>query len=204
MPSNKKRVAEWRRRTKEKATIYKGGACIVCSYNRCAAAMDFHHLDEDQKSFSISHPGLCRAWLTIKAELDKCVLLCKCCHAEHHHGDLDLNAHLHKSPTVEEGDQALRDAGYDPYYALGMKVSFHEGTLHVTPKGPNTCVDCSVSITKGSTRCRTCAGYQRPTKITWPSISELKSRLASTSYSALARELGVSDNAIRKRLKNHQ
>lgn len=190
MPSNKRRVAEWRRRTKEKALLYKGGACIVCNYNRCPAAMDFHHLDEAQKSFTVGS-GLCHAWLRVKAELDKCVLLCNRCHAEHHHGDLDLSEHLHKSPTVEEGDQALRDAGHDPYYACPPKKSY-------------TCVDCSVTITKGSTRCRTCAGYQRPTKITWPSVSELKSRLASSSYSALARELGVSDNAIRKRLKNHQ
>jgi hypothetical protein len=202
--SNKQRVTAWRQQTKVKAVLYKGGACLVCNYDRCSAALDFHHLNEDQKNFNISLSGLCRAWLTIKAELDKCVLLCKCCHAEHHYGDLELSEHLHKNPTIEAGDQALRDAGYDPYYAQGMKVISRNGTLYITPKGPNTCLDCSVIIAKGSTRCRTCASYQQPTKITWPSIRELKSRIASSSYSAVARELGVSDNAVRKRIKNHQ
>lgn len=40
----------------------------------------------------------------------------------------------------------------------------------------------------------------RPTKINWPSDEELRERLSKSNYSALGRELGVSDNAIRKRL----
>lgn len=41
------------------------------------------------------------------------------------------------------------------------------------------------------------------TKIDWPTNEELLERLSKSNYSQLARELGVSDNAIRKRLRNH-
>lgn len=40
----------------------------------------------------------------------------------------------------------------------------------------------------------------RATKIDWPSNEELLDRLAKSNYSAVGRELGVSDNAVRKRL----
>lgn len=70
---------------KERAVKYKGGKCAECGYSRCLQALDFHHLDPSQKDFSIagSHN---RSWEKIKAELDKCICLCKNCHAEVHAG----------------------------------------------------------------------------------------------------------------------
>lgn len=44
--------------------------------------------------------------------------------------------------------------------------------------------------------------YVQPTKIDWPSDDELIDGIRSSSFLALSRELGVSDNAIRHRLKN--
>ena len=46
--------------------------------------------------------------------------------------------------------------------------------------------------------------YERTTKIVWPPVDELKLRLETTSYLALSRELGVSDSAIRKHIKNNK
>ena len=63
---------------------YKGGCCSVCGYNKCADALDFHHLDPTLKSFSISTNGHTRSWDVLKKELDKCVLLCANCHREEH------------------------------------------------------------------------------------------------------------------------
>lgn len=44
--------------------------------------------------------------------------------------------------------------------------------------------------------------FDRAKKIIWPSIEELSSRLSEVSYLQLAKELGISDNAIRKHIKN--
>lgn len=72
----------------------------------------------------------------------------------------------------------------------------------------NHCVDCGDGISTESTRCRRCAGKtfggDRGRRIEWPSLEDILKRLESTSYSAIARELGVSDNAIRKFIKREQ
>ena len=63
--------------------------CEHCKYNENAVAMDFHHLNRKEKSFSISrsaHYDL----LTLLREIDKCIILCANCHRLRHHNDLDL------------------------------------------------------------------------------------------------------------------
>ncbi len=60
---------------------YMGGRCLLCGYDRCHRALSFHHLDPTQKQFGVAGAH-CRAWSKIKAELNKCVCLCKNCHEE--------------------------------------------------------------------------------------------------------------------------
>lgn len=48
--------------------------------------MDFHHLDPSKKEFGIGSDKDLISKEQAKVELDKCVLLCKTCHAEVHVG----------------------------------------------------------------------------------------------------------------------
>ena len=80
--SNKNTV-EWQRHRKVEAINYKGGKCVKCGYNKYPGALDFHHLDPSKKDFSISRKKNC-SFDIIKPELDKCVLVCRNCHAELH------------------------------------------------------------------------------------------------------------------------
>jgi hypothetical protein len=64
-----------------------------------------------------------------------------------------------------------------------------------------TC-SCGEQVSKRGRLCPSCA-QRRRTKIIWPPVEELRDRVAQTSYSAVSRELGVSDNAVRKRIHNH-
>jgi DNA-binding transcriptional ArsR family regulator len=50
----KERVAEWRRRVKRRLVEEAGGSCVICGYDRCVAALHFHHLDPTAKSFALS------------------------------------------------------------------------------------------------------------------------------------------------------
>jgi hypothetical protein len=77
-------VANFRRQRKLDSIAYLGGKCEICGYNKYSGALDFHHKDPSQKSFSLSMGGLNRSWELTKAELDKCQLLCANCHREIH------------------------------------------------------------------------------------------------------------------------
>ena len=63
-----------------------------------------------------------------------------------------------------------------------------------------------ISHFRKGNQCRSCASKQtaaRYEKIVWPSTDEILSKLKSLSMRMLAKELGVSGNAIKKRLRNH-
>lgn len=77
-------VTKRRRTLRVKAIEYAGGKCMRCGYDRCMEALDFHHRDEQTKSFGISQNGLTRSWDKIREEVDKCILVCANCHRELH------------------------------------------------------------------------------------------------------------------------
>lgn len=67
-------------------------------------------------------------------------------------------------------------------------------------KKQRTCPGCGCVIARRSKHCVPCA--HRPfLKIDWPAPEELEARVRQSSFAAVARELGVSDNAVRKRLR---
>lgn len=76
----------FRRKRKEILVEYKGSKCEICGYNKCIASLEFHHLDPNEKDFTIgsSNNRLNRTLETDKKEADKCILLCSNCHREIH------------------------------------------------------------------------------------------------------------------------
>ena len=77
------KIAEHRRRIKRKAINYSGGKCLKCGYDRFDGALDFHHINPDEKDITISS-GCTRSWELIKKEVDKCIIVCSRCHIEIH------------------------------------------------------------------------------------------------------------------------
>jgi len=64
---------------------------------------------------------------------------------------------------------------------------------------------CGNQMMYSSSMCRSCSSKLIPKKekIEWPSTRKLQKMVRVSNYSEVGRQLGVSDNAIRKRLKNH-
>jgi len=79
-----KAVGARRKKVREMAVEYKGSKCEKCRYDRCIDALEFHHIDPNQKDFTISSKGYTRSWERVKTELDKCMILCANCHREVH------------------------------------------------------------------------------------------------------------------------
>lgn len=73
-------------------------------------------------------------------------------------------------------------------------------------KGPKkSCPDCGKEIAKVSNFCVKCVVKRRSykTKIEWPPAERLKKMVQEESFVSVAKRLGVSDNAIRKRIAKY-
>jgi len=75
-----------RRRHKLKLIKLLGGKCMRCGYDKCPAALEFHHLDPSKKSFTIGDEKTHKSQKYIEKEIKKCILICANCHAEEHWG----------------------------------------------------------------------------------------------------------------------
>lgn len=71
----RKKLQEWVNNYK----LSKG--CAICGYNKCAAALDFHH--EGDKEFGIAEAiGNIISFERIKKEIEKSTVICANCHRE--------------------------------------------------------------------------------------------------------------------------
>ena len=99
--SNYRSVNNSRKRLKKKLVEYKGGKCEICGYDKCIAALEFHHLNPKEKEFNIG----CKHVLSFekcKKEVDKCMLVCSNCHREIHYEEI-----LKKQKEEEEKENKI-------------------------------------------------------------------------------------------------
>lgn len=73
-----------RKKLKEEAVSMLGGKCKICGYNKCFAALDFHH-ERDNKKGGINLFLKNQSRQKLLKEARKCILLCANCHRELHH-----------------------------------------------------------------------------------------------------------------------
>lgn len=83
-------VSERRREVKRQLVKEAGGKCRICGFAEHPAALQFHHLDPSTKSFHLSCQGHSRSIRRMRAEAEKCVLLCANCHAQVEAGAREL------------------------------------------------------------------------------------------------------------------
>lgn len=76
-----------KRAIKHHLVEYKGGKCERCGYNKCEGALHFHHLNPNEKAFTLSNINISKTvdMNKLLKEADKCILLCANCHAEEHY-----------------------------------------------------------------------------------------------------------------------
>jgi 5-methylcytosine-specific restriction endonuclease McrA len=84
-------MSEWQkkaRKERKKALVnLMGGKCRICGYDKYMGSLDFHHVNPKDKSFGVADMGMLRKWDLLVAEAtNKCILVCKNCHAEIHGG----------------------------------------------------------------------------------------------------------------------
>ena len=106
---------------KYEAVLARGGKCERCGYDKNIAALDFHHINPDEKEFQIDMRHFSNHSLEkLQAELDKCILLCANCHRIEHHV-LEHGTHKERKEHVERlfkiNGLNWRDPNHDAFYA---------------------------------------------------------------------------------------
>jgi len=87
-------VQKRREKIKQIAVEYKGGECQICGYKKYIGALEFHHINPEEKEFGISKDGHTRSIEETKKEADKCLLVCSNCHKEIHAGLIDISKYI--------------------------------------------------------------------------------------------------------------
>ena len=64
--------------------------CVRCGYDRCVAAIDFHHTNPADKDFNVGSRQ-CISKARLSEEVSKCIVICRNCHAELHDGMWDIS-----------------------------------------------------------------------------------------------------------------
>ena len=106
--------------------------------------------------------------------------------------------------TAVEGKRTFTAGYVNREYHVGGPIPLkpdYSGPRNRTPKTPDVCSECGVEISRGASTCRKHTSYARLTKTDWPSEEKLIEMIKSSSFLAVGAELGVSDNAVRKRLR---
>lgn len=66
-----------------------GNKCSICGYDKCKAALEFHHTNPNEKEFSLSNAKTTNLD-KLMLEMNKCILVCSNCHKEIHYPN-DIN-----------------------------------------------------------------------------------------------------------------
>lgn len=86
----------------------KGGACEKCGYNKCIAALDFHHSNPNEKLFQIDVRHISNKNMKdLLKELDKCVLLCANCHREEHNPSLFFDEVILELEKIQDNHKSF-------------------------------------------------------------------------------------------------
>lgn len=174
-------VKAWRKRTKERIIESMGGKCQCCGYNKCPDVFDVHHLDPQQKDFSLSQIRASpKKWEIICAELRKCILLCANCHREIHAGARSLP---HKFARFDE-----------TFLDYRRVERIEKGLL-------DPCPICNALKPHWNRSCSLSCSSKLRGKVDWGAVDLQSMFEQGMNYCSIGRKLGISDNAVRKRAK---
>jgi len=180
MSKSSEAVKRWRENTKTRLVEGMGGKCAICGYSRCHDALEFHHIDPNEKDFGLgAGRGAIKNWHKLVEEAKKCILLCSICHREVHAAITPLPSII---PTF------LKEC--EKYKSIKTESNF------------DTCSVCGNKKRKYLLSCSPeCSAIKRRKIGERPSKEQLLDELKNSSYVQLGKKYSVSDNTIRKWIK---
>jgi|LakMenE01Jun11ns_1017448.scaffolds.fasta_scaffold9887178_4 hypothetical protein len=179
-------VSRKRKQIKKDLVEYKGGKCENCGYDKCVAAMDFHHKNPEEKDFALSSKGSTHSWKKITEEADKCSLLCSNCHRELHE---EINGYKDKRIDIQK---------------RSYKTIYKESSLSrkKAQKKYNQCLACGIDTYNDKYCSNKCCKLAKR-KVDRPDKEKLIEILQKNNWTQTAKMFNVSDNAVRKWAKQY-
>ena len=176
--TNSETVKQFTRNRKQNLAKVLGGKCLLCGFNAFQEGLDFHHVDPGTKEFTLS-TNVMKSLDKQLNEARKCVLLCANCHRGVHAGYYEIPSSWKDSFNEELANDLLD---------LNEKMR-HGQTYY--------CPICGAIVTEKGNKCQKCARESQRI-VSRPSREELKSLIRTIPFTQIAKQYGVSDNAIRK------
>ena len=169
----------FRKNRKQNLVKISGGKCNLCGYDKTFSALEFHHINPDEKKYGISASGTCHSIESDLEEVQKCILVCANCHREIHDG-------LYDSVNLFEYQK------YDK--SLAEKIL--EETKNKLQRPQQYCKICGAPITKYSKtgKCGVCSriNFDKPDR------ELLKEMIRTIPFTTIGKKYNVTDNAVRK------
>lgn len=194
--SNNASVKRHRYRVKQRLIEYKGGKCIKCGYDKpCTTAFVFHHRDPLKKDFGLGAKMTSTSFEKLKAEVDKCDLMCSRCHGELHDEEYEKARNKYAPESLLKA-QALRQQ---------RKNLLQKYSLNIDER--KICPMCNKEfLTRFPMQqycCHICS-HKSGRKVLHPTKENLKYEIdAKTPWAHLGKKYGVSDNAVKKWAKQY-
>lgn len=206
--SNYRNLKNSRLRLKEKLVAYKGGKCEICGYDKCITALEFHHLNPDEKEFGIGTNDIL-SFEKNKKEVDKCILVCANCHREIHYRDVLLKKEEEKKKEKEVYKKILQNRDKygnikirDSYKYLGDAGILEDINNNVSRKEIFKKYHINNRVFKKFLDENNIEYSKRKIIQNKPNKEELIELLKTNSKSSIGRMFGVSYNAVAKWCKN--
>lgn len=178
MSTNSKYVCSFVKRRKSDLIKLFGGKCCICGFDLFQEALEFHHVNPEEKEFSVASSNMKNLEAQLQ-ELKKCVLVCANCHRG-----------IHSSYyTIPEDWESLYNEEWADTLRQKLEQTQHGKLFH--------CKKCGKEITRKAQYCAECyANLIRCTER--PTREELKDLIRHETFVHIGQMYGVSDNAIRK------
>ena len=173
--SNSQAVIDFIKRRKSNLIKVFGSKCCICGFDKWQSALEFHHVNPEEKSFGIMTDHVTKSLESQLIELKKCILVCANCHRGIHANELLVPDNWKDTYNEDIANQLREEVHAKKYYCkICGKEKSREGVL---------CEECARKAQRRAER---------------PSREELKQLIRKNPLVQVGLMFNVSDNAIRK------
>ena len=168
-------VIEFVKRRKENLIKVFGSKCCICGFDKWQSALEFHHINPEEKKFGLTTSSTTKAIEKQLEEMKKCILVCSNCHRGIHSNNLTIPENWKDFYNNDVAEQLIKDTHAKKYY----------------------CVICGKEKSRNGIYCAECA-QKAQRKTDRPDRETLKNLIRTIPLRRIGLDYGVSDNAIRK------